>query len=184
MQLLCRLALVLAVLLSTGAVVRATVVEEVGLPDLVAGSSHVVMGRVVATRAAWDASGRRIMTHVTLEVEETLVGEAAPSLVVLRAGGVVGDVGQVVRGEPSLESGDRVLLFLERVGGTHRVTGMAQGCYVVFESFDGVTRVGRAASSLSLMGGAARVLMADRGVPSVPYGEFRTRVRRLAGRAP
>jgi hypothetical protein len=109
-------------------VARATIVEALDLPELVQHSDHIVIGTVLATQARYDAYGR-IVTDATLRVETTMKGSSSPggTLVVRRLGGVIGDLGMRVEGEPTLTTGDRRLLFLRDYGAHCRAVGMSQG---------------------------------------------------------
>lgn len=109
--------------------VAASVTEALDLAQLVRESDHVIVARATGTEARWD-SRRRIVTDVTVVVEQTLKGDASVDqrLVVRQLGGSIGELGMRVAGEPSIASGDRVLLFGRRMRGDHlRAVGMSQG---------------------------------------------------------
>lgn len=122
---------VLAVALAVALPVSASVMIALDLPTLVQRASHVMVVRVESQHARWDAR-RRIVTDVSLRVEESMKGGAAPGalLVLERFGGAIGDVGMHVEGEPMFADGSRVLVFAVRsvADPTHlRPLGMAQG---------------------------------------------------------
>lgn len=110
----------------------ATIVEALSLRELVRASSLIVIGQVESQRARYDEQGR-IVTDVTLRVEESLHGAVARSsrITIERLGGAVGDIGMHVEGEPRFENGERILLFGQRFvtprGPVVRPVGMAQG---------------------------------------------------------
>jgi hypothetical protein len=109
----------------------ASLMIALDLQTLVARASHVVVARVASQRARYDGRGR-IVTDVTLRVDESLVGPArvGDRLVVERLGGAIGELGMRVEGEPLFEDGGRVLLFAAWApsgGGRLRPVGMAQG---------------------------------------------------------
>jgi len=109
----------------------ASLMLALDLQALVTRASHVVVARVESQRARYDDRGR-IVTDVTLRVDETLVGpaRAGDRLVVERLGGAIGELGMRVEGEPLFEDGGRVLLFAgwaSSGGGRLRPVGMAQG---------------------------------------------------------
>ena len=100
--------------------------------ELVRSSSLIVIGQVESQTGRYDEQDR-IVTDVTLRVEECLHGAVARSsrITIERLGGVVGDVGMHVEGEARFSNGQRVLLFGQRYvtprGGVVRPVGMAQG---------------------------------------------------------
>lgn len=105
----------------------ATVTAALDVRELVAQADHVVVGRVVSQHAHWDAR-RRIVTDVTVEVEQSMKGAAeGERIVVRRLGGAIGDLGMRVAGEPDFTDGERAVLFAARSGGLLRPVGMSQG---------------------------------------------------------
>lgn len=127
---------VLAVTLLSAAPGRATLVEALDLETLVDEAEQVVLGRVIGQQSLVDERGR-IVTDVALQVEESIKGDQAPgaAITVRRLGGVVGDMGMQVAGEPTFETGETVVLFGARLrqGGMLRPIGMSQGALRVFE---------------------------------------------------
>jgi hypothetical protein len=126
-------ALVLLGLCALGAASRASasLVLALDLPTLVARASHIVVARVESQRARYDARGR-IVTDVTLRVDESLVGpaRAGDRLVLERFGGAIGELGMRIEGEPLFADGARVLVFAApAASGARRLrpVGMAQG---------------------------------------------------------
>lgn len=132
-----RLAPALALLvLGVAGTARATISEALSLGDLVRRADHVVVASAIGESARRDARNR-IVTDYTVRVEEVMKGDARPGdvLVMTRIGGVIGDLGMRVEGEPSLELGQRYVLFLDRLsdGRTLRPVGMSQGVLPVRE---------------------------------------------------
>lgn len=129
------LCLLTVTLLST-APGRATLMEALDLETLVAEAEQVVLARVIGQHSLLDERGR-IVTDVALQVEESIKGDQAPgaAITVRRLGGVLGDQGMRVAGEPSFETGETVVLFGARMrrGGVLRPVGMSQGALRVFE---------------------------------------------------
>ena len=74
----------------------------------------VVVGDVASVVGAWDAARTEIHTRVELAVAETLKGTAAPGLSFTQIGGRIGDRITTVAGAVTFETGQRVLVFLER----------------------------------------------------------------------
>jgi hypothetical protein len=128
------LALTLAITGATSAA-RASIVEALDLDALVAEAEDVVLARVIKQWSHYDERGR-IVTDYSMQVEETQKGKsvAGAALTVRRLGGVVGDRGMRIAGEPTFRVGELVLLFGRRDGETYlRPVGMAQGAMRVFE---------------------------------------------------
>lgn len=114
---------------------RASIVEALDLASLVAESDEVALVRVVKEWSHYDERGR-IVTDYTMQVEETEKGSSVPgsAITVRRLGGVVGNRGMRIAGEPTFKVGETVLLFGSRGGNTYlRPVGMAQGALRVFE---------------------------------------------------
>lgn len=114
----------------------ASLVQALSLTELTSGAEHVFVGRVIDEQSHFD-DHERIVTDVRLQVEEPVKGElaAGQSVTIRRQGGVVGDLGTRVLGEPSFQSGEAVVLFAARRGADHslRTVGMAQGALRVFD---------------------------------------------------
>lgn len=109
----------------------ASLMLALDLPALVARASHIVVARVESQRARYDDRGR-IVTDVTLRVEEALVGpvRVGEPIVLERFGGAIGELGMRVEGEPLFADGARVLVFASPAAsgsGRLRPVGMAQG---------------------------------------------------------
>ena len=74
----------------------------------------VVVGDVASAVGAWDAARRDIHTRIELTVAETLKGTPASKLAFTQVDGQVGDQITTVAGAVTFETGERVLVFLER----------------------------------------------------------------------
>lgn len=162
---------------------RATTSQALSLGELVDQASHVVLVTCVGARTSRDAR-RRIVTDYDLSVEETMKGEARVGqvLTMRSLGGVIGDLGMRVEGEPHPEIGERYLVFLRTLGDGHtlRPVGMSQGVMTIQEQA-GARVVLPAGNGLSL------VLRAPGGglspaPPAIlhpePYESVRARVER------
>ena len=95
---------------------QATIVERLGLPDLVAKSDRIVRGTVISQESRWDDGHDRIYTDVTVRVADTYKGPAAQTLVVRRQGGTVSGIGMRTIGEVVFSNGEEVMLFLQGHG--------------------------------------------------------------------
>lgn len=130
----------LLVVLSLPAIAQATTVLRADVPALTRLSDTVVRGRVVSLQSHWTGDGLRIVTDVRLEVAEALKGTPARTLTIRQPGGTVGTIGQKVSGLASFRKGEEVVVFLERRGPVHVVTGLAQGKFHLDRLQDGRVR--------------------------------------------
>ena len=127
-------ALVVALLaaLIWGTPVKASIVEALDLAELVAESDRIVIGRVVFAESFQRRSGT-IVTVYRFQVERELLSNAPspdeePEVLIQVMGGMVGNVGMRVEGEPKFAEGERALLFMEEGRNlAFRPVGMAQG---------------------------------------------------------
>ena len=151
--------------------------------ELVTQADALVRGRVVALESFWSESGRLIVTEATIEVEQTILGEAPATVTVRTAGGRVGDVIVEAHGFPSFEQDEHVLLYLEdSEDGTYRVLGYQQGQFRVVRRLDGVTlAVPMVEDGVRFLTAAGQAGPEPR---SVELGTFVHRVRALAPGAP
>jgi hypothetical protein len=125
--------------LASAELARASVVEALDLATLVQESDDVVLARVIKQWSHYDDAGR-IVTDFQMQVERTEKGAATPgsAVVVRKLGGIVGERGLRIAGEPTFRDGELVLLFGARGAKTYlRPVGMGQGTLRVFEQ-DGV----------------------------------------------
>ncbi len=122
-------ALVIALAASSSQSADATTLVDVAPSTLVAESDAVVVAEAVQSESLW-VDGR-IITRVTLRVDECWSGTAPDELVVEVPGGQVGDLAQVVLGAPRLEPGERYVLFVRDLDVTPRVTRWALGAWRV-----------------------------------------------------
>jgi hypothetical protein len=140
--------------------VRATLVVLVPTEQLVTAADRVVLGRVEAVQSYWSAS--RIVTKVTVQIEQTLKGTVESRLVFEAMGGRVGDVSMRVAGAPTFAAGQRAIVLLRAQGGTNRAFGLSQGKLDVTRSADGEDRVpwvetDRAETRVALSAAVARI---------------------------
>lgn len=109
---------------------QASLVEALDLAALVDRADEVMLARVVSMASHFNDRGR-IVTDVTMQVEQAEKGARAPGAVVVvqQMGGTVGDLGMRVAGEPTYEVGETVLLFGMRAKNLDvlRPVGMSQG---------------------------------------------------------
>jgi len=89
----------------------------------------VALGTVSGMKSEWNADRTRIFTRVRIDVREFLKGgTAGQPLVLLTAGGEVGDVGEIYSGVAHFRHGEEVVVFAKgKPGGDREVVGGAQG---------------------------------------------------------
>jgi hypothetical protein len=118
----------LFVTLATLPTASATSLIPLDLAELTARADQIVVGTVESQQTQFVSHGERIITEVRIRINHTLRGAASGSVLVVRhLGGVVGNIGQLVFGEASFQTGEEVLLFAEQRAGSLYPVGMAQG---------------------------------------------------------
>jgi hypothetical protein len=127
----------LSALLLVGPSAGATSVVKTDVDGLTRSSDLVVRGKVKKKESRWSGDHKRIYTDVEIEVDESIKGQGGKTVTVRQPGGEVGDIAQRVSGLASFDSGEEVVVFLEKRGGVYRVSGLAQGKYRVERSSDG-----------------------------------------------
>lgn len=113
---------------------EATVARSLSLEGLVRRASQVVIFTALASESRFVELGRRrrIVTDTRVRVaEQVLPGRNTSSELLVRTlGGSVGDLAEVVHGQPRLSSDEACVAFLlEGPDGLHYFNGMAQGHY-------------------------------------------------------
>ncbi len=122
----------------------AGVARGVRLDELVQRSAHIFRGRPLEAYSEWARFGdeRRIVTYTRVRVDEALVGDGEPELLVRTLGGTVGNLGQIVHGEAQLLIDEDCVAFLMTMkDGMLGVTAMAQGHYPLSGDSTGVLRL-------------------------------------------
>lgn len=134
-----------------GSALLATSAIKLDLETLIEKSTVVIVGKVDAKEARWDAGKKGIWTHHEITVSETLKGEHEKSRDVVTRGGVVGRVGQNVSGAGHFEVGDEYVFFLwEDDDSRLRLTGMVQGAFAVTEK-KGVKHAANSTAGLKII---------------------------------
>lgn len=128
---------------------EATLADALTLDELVEQSDRIALVRVVSQVAEYD-SRSRIVTRVRVRVEEGLLAaNTGDELDVVSLGGIIGDLGMQIAGEPTFQDGQRALIFVRHVNGIYRPIGMSQGVFPV--SGEDTPRVEPGGSGLSLV---------------------------------
>ncbi|HYR87120.1 MAG TPA: hypothetical protein VE422_23765 [Terriglobia bacterium] len=110
---------------------HATTVERLNLEDLVKKASKIVVGRISDSRTFWSDNGKLILTSYTIEVQETIKGQASRTVELTTVGGRMGDLILHVSGVPSFAQGEDAVVFIENSGSYSTVVGMGQGKFTV-----------------------------------------------------
>ena len=105
----------------------ATTVEHLNLEGLVKKSHKIVVGKVRDSRTYWSANGKLILTSTTIDVQETIKGQAGSKLELTTIGGKIGDVTLHVSGMPAFAKGEDTVVFVENTGAFSTVVGLSQG---------------------------------------------------------
>ena len=103
---------ILLLLLASPVVSEAATVESMTLDQMAKRAEAIFIGKVVGSRADFNAQRNRIYTYVTLEVERYLKGGGGEREMTIRLwGGQVGPYTSYVPGTPQFIDGEEVLLF-------------------------------------------------------------------------
>ena len=131
----------------------AAVSRRLSLPELVGGSTSIVVATCRTAQSRWTPDRSQIETVATYDVVETLKGPARSAVTVVSLGGVVDGVGMYVSGMPSFVPGRQELLFLSTSDASSmKVVGMAQGQFHVTRDSFGVESVSRSSNGTNLLG--------------------------------
>jgi hypothetical protein len=99
-----------------------------GTQQLTSGAELILRGKVSSLRPSWVDGKSRIVTYVTLSVDEYLKGSAGGTLTVSQPGGEIDGVGELYTHMPRFTSDEEVVVFAKREkSGTYRVYGGDQG---------------------------------------------------------
>lgn len=103
--------------------------------ELTSRASVVVVAKVSATRSEWSADRSRILTRVSLAVEQYLKGDqAGQTLTLVIPGGEIDGVGELYTHVTRFKPDEEVIVFAERdARGGLRVVGGEQGKFTVVE---------------------------------------------------
>jgi hypothetical protein len=128
-------------------------------------SDVVLVGRVGSLESRWNADRSMIVTHVTIEVGETIKGDAGGSKIVVAVpGGEVGEAGEWYSHTPRFTVAEEVLLFATKSqGGSFRVTGGEQGKLTVERDPETGTKVIPNVGSLQAFTGHLRSVKSKTG---------------------
>jgi hypothetical protein len=127
--------------------VHATTVRRMANEELTSQADVIVIGRALSAQSRW--IGRDLVTVVTVEVSDTLKGEAGAQIEVALPGGIDSrrkfPISVNYPGAPTLEVNERAVLFLVDGSGasSYEIAGFSQGKFSIVEDAAGVARVSR-----------------------------------------
>lgn len=107
----------------------ASVAVPLGLDELVSHAERIAVARVESQEARWTADHDAIYTEVTLRLVRPMkgAGKAGDTVTLRREGGVVDGIGMRVYGAANFQTGEEVVVFMERRGASLWTVGMSQG---------------------------------------------------------
>ena len=116
--------------------VEATSVIQLSEAQMVEMSSLVVRGKVVSQRYVKGPNGMGVVTLVTIQVLEEVLGRPAPKQVIVRHfGGKIGQQEIKMIGGPKFTNGNEVLVFLQvskyLPKGEYLLVGLTQGKWII-----------------------------------------------------
>lgn len=86
-------------------------VKYIPIEDMPSMADFVIVGTVIDSTSRWDKRGVMIYTDYAIRVEEGILGNSSPQIVMSFAGGTVGGKTIVVTDTPVLEIGSKYILF-------------------------------------------------------------------------
>jgi hypothetical protein len=121
--------LVLLGLVLPATLAEASLLAPMTTRQLVERAERILVGVVEEQSARWTGEGQSsIVTDVRIRVTRAMRGVREGEVItVRRLGGVVGEIGMRVFGEPTYTVGEEVVLFAERRGDAYYSVGMALG---------------------------------------------------------
>ena len=126
-----KVALAVALAVAMTATLSASDVDSPDVTTRAKGAGKVVVGKVVKVHAHFDVNefgDQLIVSDAEMEIEETLKGGNAAAVIVTLEGGTVGDLKLDVSDMPSMEEGDRAVMFLNvKPNGKNVPSGRGKG---------------------------------------------------------
>lgn len=119
----------IALIFAFASFANATTVQRLSLEDMTKKANSIVVGTVRDSHTFW--SGKLILTTYTLDVQESIKGQASRTIELTTVGGTVGDTTLMVAGMALFRPGEDAVVFVERSGPFSIVVGLAQGKFTV-----------------------------------------------------
>jgi hypothetical protein len=175
MRIRMQIPLIIAVLLSTAATIRATTLARLSLDQLSVAADAVARVRCLDAESRWENGG--IWTVTSFEVVETMKGALPAQITVRLPGGRVGHVTAAVDGTPRFHAGDEAVVFLERSRrGGFSVAGWVEGTFRIgHDPRTGRETVTQDSSTFAVFDTVTRAFRIE-GVRWMPIEQFRERV--------
>lgn len=179
------LAAVLAGVLATPA--GATTLIRMGLEDLVAANSTIVVGEVLEAESRWNEDASFIVTDVRFAASDVLKGRLAePEFTVTIPGGRIGDRANLLIGAAELIPGNSYVLFLSRMnlmgaGEALVVRDLIQGAFDIRMDRDGLRAVSQALRHALMPDGSGQALPPG-GAEGMPINAMLSEIRQIASR--
>ena len=108
--------------------------QQKPIKELAREADVVAVGRVISLKSEWDEGKTRIITRVSLAVDEYLKegNERSRTITIVTLGGEVGEVGELYTHVPTFRQSEQVAVFLRKdAKGDYRVSGGTQGKYSI-----------------------------------------------------
>jgi hypothetical protein len=107
--------------------------RALGTDELTTKSEVVALGRVKEMKSQWEGNKERIVTYVTLDVDEYLKGSGTGrTLTIVNPGGEVDGVGELYTHMARFKQDEDVVVFVEKdKKGHYRMTGGNDGKFAV-----------------------------------------------------
>jgi hypothetical protein len=189
-MMICRIGLKLsgaAILMAAlAAPAGATTLIRMGLDDLVAANSRIVVGEVVDVQSRWNHDGSFILTEVRFIATDALKGEGDMDFTVTLPGGRIGDETHVLIGAAELVPGGSYVLFLRDIdlpGGVRAlaVRDHVQGAFELRIGKDGLRAFSQAVRH-PLVPDRGGEVEPPGGREGVPFNTLVTSIREIAER--
>jgi hypothetical protein len=173
--------LLAASLLAFGVRADAIVYVAADFQTLVSEAHTIVLGRIASLDPEWTEGRRGIETLLSIDVERTLKGSAADSIVVRVPGGQMGPYLSVMPGAPRFTEGEEVVLFLAGVPPeVPHILALSQGVFRVVRDLDTGARIVVPELLRASADGPVQVIRGDLTRKPTPLGRFILDVRGIA----
>jgi hypothetical protein len=157
----------------------ATVYVPVDFKEMVTASEAIVHGRVVEVHSQLTSDRTRIVSYVTLDIDDAIKGSFRESVTFRVPGGQVGRYRRIIVGAPQFERGDEVVVFLSARGPSiPYIFGLSQGLFRVQRFADGRAVVTPPAV-LARGSNAERVVRGDPARRPLPLASFARDVKAI-----
>lgn len=95
---------------------RANTVIDLSIAEMSQQASIIVQGTVANVSTHWNDDQTRIFTEIDIDVTSYIAGQGPQTVHIRQVGGRVDDTELVVAGQPTFNTGENVLVFLEPDG--------------------------------------------------------------------